>query len=115
MAVDPSQVIGSVKSPLQGKYASVTGLGFFLSNLIKVAFIAGGLFALINFLLAGFQFLSSQGDEKKVQDAWNKIYNSLIGLVVMAAAFIIISIISWLIFGRADWILNPQISGPTDL
>ena len=109
---NPTDVIGTVTSPLSGKYASITGFGDFLSNLIKVAFIAGGLYALVNFLLAGFQFLSSQGDEKKVADAWTKIYNSLIGLVVMAAAFVIISLISWIIFGKADWILNPVITGP---
>jgi len=108
-----TDVIGTVTTPLPGKYSSVAGgFGLFLTNVIKLVFIAGGLFALINFLLAGWQFINAGGDEKKITDAWNKITNSLIGLVVMAVSFIIISIISWLIFGKADWILNPEITGP---
>jgi hypothetical protein len=111
-----TDIIGTVTSPLTGNYASVGtkdgGLGLFLTNVINLIFIAGGLFALINFLLAGWQFINAGADEKKITDAWSKITNSLIGLVVMAVSFIIISIISYLIFGKANWILNPEITGP---
>jgi len=108
-----TDVIGKVTSPLTGEYSTVEGgFGSFLTKIINLVFIAGGLFALINFLLAGWQFINAGGDEKKITDAWNKITNSLIGLVVMAVSFIIISIISYLIFGDATKILSPEITGP---
>ena len=111
-------IIGNVGIPefLSGGYGGVgaagKGLPLFISNIIKLLTIVAGLWALINLILAGLQFISSQGDEKAVASAWNKIYNSIIGLVVIAIAFGLISLISLLLTGNAGTFLNITIYGP---
>ena len=110
-----TDVVGKVKPPFFfiGKYATYqTGITAFISNIIRLLTIVAGLWMLINFILAGLQFISSQGDEKAVAAAWNKIYNSIIGLVVIAVAFGLISLISFLLTGNAGTFLNITIYGP---
>jgi len=113
MATRPD-IFGNVTNPtLKGKYGDfTTGIPFFISNIIRLLTIAAGLWALVNFILAGLKFISSKGDPKATEEAWSNIYNSVIGLVVIAVAFALTSIISWLLFGKADFILNPEITGP---
>jgi hypothetical protein len=108
-------VIGNVKPPsfMTGQYSSFqTGITAFISNLVKLITVIAGIFVLINLLLAGLQYISSQGDPKGVEGAWNKIWMSLVGLVIIVAAFVITAIISYILFGDASFILNPKVYGP---
>lgn len=113
-------IIGNVGLPsfLKGGYGNVQatggqgGLPLFISNIVKLLTVVAGLWVLVNFILAGLQFISSQGDEKAVASAWNKIYNSIIGLVIIAVAFGLISLISLILTGYAGTFLNITIYGP---
>jgi hypothetical protein len=58
--------------------------------------------------------MNAGGDSKAVGKAWDKIWQSLLGLVIIVGSFAVASIFGQLIFGRADFILNPQIYGPTN-
>lgn len=89
-----------------------SGLISFISNIIKFATVAAGLFALINLIIAGYTYISAGADSKKTSEAWSRIYMSLIGLVVIASSYVIAGIIGLVIFGRPDAILSPQIYGP---
>jgi hypothetical protein len=87
--------------------ASGIGLILFVSNIIKVMFIIAGLFALFNIIFAGYTYLSSSGDPKSTEKATSSLTYSLLGLAIMVGAFTIISIVSFLLFGDASYILNP--------
>lgn len=88
------------------------GLVNFLNNLLKLLIIVAGLYALINLIFAGYQFISAGGDPKNVEKAWSKIWQSLLGLFIVAAAFALAGIIGWLMFGDPGAILAPRIYGP---
>lgn len=104
---------GSVTPPEFFKYGSYeTGLTAFISNIIKFLTIVAGLWALINFVMAGLQYISSQGDPKAVEQAWGKIWMSLIGLIIIATAYGLIALLSYLLFGDVGLILRPRIYGP---
>ena len=91
---------------------NVPGLITFLSNLLRLVIVAGGIYVLLNIVLAGFGFMSAGGDPKKIADAWAKIWQSLIGLLIMAGAFVLAAIFGWLIFHDPDFILHPILYGP---
>lgn len=96
-----------------GGYTDVsTGLPSFVSNLITIIFIAGGLYAFFNLMIAGFTYITAAGDTKKIEAATASINTTLIGLVVMVAAAAITGIISFVLFGSASAILSPVINGP---
>ncbi len=88
------------------------GLIIFISNLIKVITIVAGLFGLINIIGAGFTYLGSSGNPKATEQAMNQLFMSLIGLIIIVGSFTITAIVSLLLFGRADYILNPSIPSP---
>jgi hypothetical protein len=107
------QLGGAIDSPLQGNYQSVkSGLPALISNLILLAITIGGLLVLLNFIIAGYDYMTASGDPKKIQNAWGKIYYSLLGLIIIVASLAFISIISD-VFNLS--ILKPSISGPGTL
>lgn len=107
-----------VKNPLDtinpnGGYSDVaSGLPSFISNLITIIFIAGGLYAFFNLMIAGFTYITAAGDTKKIEAATLSINTTLIGLVVMVAAAAITGVVSFVLFGSATAILSPTIKGP---
>ncbi len=104
-------IFGTITNPTQ--YPSVKGQGLFtfLSNLFKFAATAAGIFMIVQIILAGFSFISASGNPKQTEAAWAKIWQSLLGLVIISAAFIIAGII-----GRFTGIniLSPKIYGPSN-
>ena len=112
------QIVGSVSPPPHlgntGYGAEVTegGLISLISNIIKLVMAVGGLWAFINIILAGLAYIQSGDKPEEIQKAGQRIYMSVIGLVIMLGSFLLTGLISWLLYGDATYILNPQIYGP---
>lgn len=88
------------------------GLTNLVSNILKTLIVLAGVYAVFNFVLAGFAFMSAGDDPKKVQGAWQKIWQTLIGLVFAAGAFVIAALAGQLIFKDANALLQIKIFGP---
>lgn len=104
-------VVGSVPNPLTG-YGGLSSIGPFISNILRLLFVAAGVYALFNFVIAGLQFMSAGGDSKAMGKAWDKIWQSLVGLIFIVGSFALAVIFSYLFFGDATFILNPKVYGP---
>ena len=100
-------VIGTITLP-SGIPSEVSQTGSFITAIIRFLIIIGGLFTLWQFLSGGLTYITSNGDKAKVTEAGNKITTSLIGLVIMVASFVIIAIISKILFGNFTAILVPK-------
>ena len=85
------------------------GLFNFISIIIKLASTVAGLLFLFQIIMAGFDYISASGDEKKVAGAWDKIWQSLVGLTIVAAAFVIVSVVERI---TGIQITNPDIPTP---
>lgn len=96
-------------------YGDVTsgGLIKFANNLLKLLIVGGGLFTFLNIILAGLGYIGAGGDPKRIEQSTNKIWQSILGLVIMAGSFVIAALLGWLLFQDATAILNPRIYGPT--
>ena len=117
LAQNVTSIVGTVDNPLPKAYQGVTaaqggGLILFFTNILRLLFVAAGLFAFVNLILAGFQFMGAGGDAKAVEKAWGRIWQSLLGLAIVAGSFALTALFGYLIFGDAAFILNPQIYGP---
>lgn len=115
----PDNIIGPVTPPPGiAKWIEAAGGGRapglipFLNALVKLLIVIAGLYALLNLILAGYSFMSAGGDPKNVEKAWAKIWQSLVGLLIVAGAFVLAAIFGWLIFGDPSAILMPKIYGP---
>ncbi len=114
MATNASSIFGSVTNPLPKVYQGVQsgGLLAFFTNLLRLAFVAAGVFAFINLIIAGYQYMGAGGDAKAIAAAWNRIWQSLFGLVIIMGSFAIAALAGYVLFGDATFILSPKIYGP---
>lgn len=102
-------VVGTIIAPT-GVPREVAETGGLISAIIRFLVVVGGLFTLLQFLLGGLAFITSSGDKGKLTDAQHKIQMAIVGLGIMAASFIIISIVSKILFGSFTTILFPQLT-----
>ncbi len=110
-------IFGQINNPYQGAYntgntTDFSGGVLFFINILRLAFVVAGLLVLLNLVIAGFQFLNAQGDPKAIEQAWNKIWQSLVGLLIIVSSFIIIGLTSFIFFGDPMFILRPTVYGP---
>lgn len=104
-----------IKTPITGPTAygsGASGIIIFFTNIVRLVFVVAGIYAFLNFIIAGYQYMSAGGDAKALQAAWGRIWQTLIGLVIVVTAFLLTSLVSYLLFGNATYILNPQVYGP---
>lgn len=109
---NPFEIFNAPKYAVGPGEAQPFGLIVFLNNALRLFIIAAGLFALIQFIGAGFQYMTAGGDPKAVANAWAKIWQLILGLVLMAAAFTLAALFGYFIFGDPMAILSPKIYGP---
>ena len=117
--INPSDIVGTIKNPLPSAYQSAIstggasgGLMLFLTNVLRLVFVVAGVYAFLNFIIAGFQYMSAAGDSKALSAAWDRIWQSFVGLIVIVASFALAALMSQLLFGDPKFILNPVLYGP---
>jgi len=104
-------IFGTIDNPT--KYTSPEGQGLFqfISQMLQLAGVIAGLYFAVNIILAGYMYLSANGDIKKTEQAWGKIWQSILGMIIVASAFVLTSVIGGLLGIN---ILSPIIKGPND-
>ena len=105
-------VFGNIEAP-QGVAELNTqgggiGLLLFISNMIKLASIIAGIWVLFNFIFAGFTYITSS-DSSAYAKIGEKLSMSVMGLVIIVAAYTIAGIIGLIIFNDPTYIINPKI------
>ena len=85
------------------------GFAGFSSIILRIIFILAGLYAFWNFIVAGYMFLSAGGDPEAVGKAWETIWKSLIGLLIVVVSFVFAALIGWLLLGSPTAILAPKL------
>lgn len=87
-------------------------LGSILQLAFNLLIMIAGIYALFNFIFAGYHFLSAGDDPKKIEGAWAKIYQSVIGLLIAGGSLVLAAIFGQLIFGDPFFLINPSIPTP---
>ncbi len=89
-----------------------SGVMQFFTNILRLVFVGAGIYTFMNLILAGFQYMSAGGDVKALTAAWARIWQTLLGLLIIVGSFALASLFGYLFFGNAGFILNPKIYGP---
>ena len=110
-------IVGIISNPLLkadgSGYGDVkTGLTAFLSNILRLVFVVAGVYALINLIIAGFSYMTAGGDAKKLTKSWDLIWQTLLGLAIIAGSFVLAAIFGYILFENPMFMLNPVIYGP---
>lgn len=65
--------------------------------ILPYVFSAAGIAVLVYLVTAGLQMMTSKGDPKAMESAKGKMTNAILGIVIMAIAFAIVSIVGKLL------------------
>lgn len=84
------------------------GFAGLASTILRFVYIIAGLYALWNFIVAGYMFLSAGGDPEAVGKAWETIWKSLVGLLIVVTATVFAALLGWLFLGDPTAILAPE-------
>ena len=79
-------------------------LNSLFSAIIGFLTIVAALWFAIQFIIAGFNWINAGGDKNATAAAWQKITNSVIGLIIVVLAWVIIAVVGQML-GLS--ILNP--------
>ncbi len=113
---DTPSVVGTIEPPpgVDKWQAQVgdndIGIILFLSNMIRLITIVAGIWTMLNFIFAGWIYLTSSGDSSAGEKVSTKMLNSVIGLAIVAFSYTIAAIVGLLIFGDATFIINPKLT-----
>jgi len=105
-------IVGTLSVPT-GLPSSTAQTKPFITSLITLVTAAAGIYVLWQLVSGGLDFITAAGDKGKIQQATQKITMAITGLAIIAGSFIIIAVLSFVLFGKADFILNPTINSIT--
>ncbi len=93
--------LGTVAAPswlaARWKQPGGQGLFSFISIIFTLASIIAGIYLIIQLILAGYMYMSANGDPKKVEVAGAKIWQSILGLVIVVGALTLASVVARLV------------------
>lgn len=108
------KLFGKIEPPPGSSYFAnnhpVDVLVSLLNVALNLTMIVAGLVTLINFIRAGYTFLTAGADPKKLEEAQNIIKWSGVGLLIVVMAPLAAAIIGYIVFGDAMAILRPTIT-----
>ena len=104
---------GTVLNPFGGSAIGAQGsfIGL-IANILRLAFVGAGIYAFIRVILGGFKFINAGGDAKAIGEAWQSIWQAILGLIIVVSSVAIAALLGQLLFGSATAILMPKIYGP---
>ncbi len=80
-------------SPISNPVAPTYILGNIIGNVIGLFIFFGTIVAFIFLLIGGVQWITSGGDKAGVEAARNRIIHAIVGLIIIAATWAIVSLI----------------------
>lgn len=99
----------TVTPPKQG-VSPTTPLGDVISNALTIIFIFAALAVLFFLVIGAFQWITSGGDKEKVGNARKGIVAALVGLALLALAFLIVNIVAQILgFGSLTQFTIPTL------
>jgi len=109
-------IVGSINVPkgvdLINKQTGIEGgigIILFISNMIKLFTMIGGVWIIINISLAAFTYITGGGKADSSTKVNSYVSMSVIGLLLMISAYAVAGIIGLVFYDNAGFILKPTI------
>lgn len=89
-----------------------TSIGTIINNALVIIFSVAALLVLVMLIIGAMQWILSGGDKEAVQKARERITAALIGLAILALAFLIVNVVGNIVgFGNILDIKLPNLGG----
>lgn len=101
----------SVYGPLSDG-GSISGPVQFINVVLGVLAVIAGVALLFNIIMAAINIITGAGKPGKLMESLKRILLGIVGLVLIALAYVIVGFVSKTLFGSPDFILDPTIERP---
>ena len=92
-----AQIDVGITPPANAGINPNTSIGVILSNVLLIVFIVAALAVLFMLIFGAFQWITSGGDKEAVKTARGRIVHALVGLAILALAFLIVRVVGQLL------------------
>lgn len=82
-----------------------------IGKILNLAFMIGGLVLLVMIIVSGIQWMLAGGDKQAVSSAQGRLTSAVIGFIILASAFAIISLIANIL--NVEFLKTMTIEWPT--
>lgn len=111
-----NRIFGTINAPAgveqyNDSAESKIGVILFASNMLRFATVIAGIVVMANFIMAGWIYITSNGDSAAHGKVSSKLTTSVIGLMLIVGSYTIAALIGLIIFGDVSYILNPTFEG----
>jgi hypothetical protein len=72
-------------------------LGSYINAILSLVIVVSLLLVFFNFIMAGFQWITSGGDKGKTEEARNKIVNAVIGILIVSSSFAVAGFVAYIL------------------
>lgn len=93
---NPAPIYGAIPTTTPGVYRFTT-LGSIVGELLKYIFPIAGTLMFVFIIIAGFQWMTSSGDPKKVESARNRMTYAILGFVLLITSYWLAKIVQVII------------------
>lgn len=89
------KIFGQINAPqqIQNFGFGATGISKFLSNLITLIYSLAAVVLILMILWGAWDWMTSEGDKEKLENAKRKLINAIIGIMLFAVAFAVIQVL----------------------
>ena len=113
-AQTPEELVGEINVPkgvelINQDSGADIGIILFISNLIKIFTLIGGIWIVINLVHAAYLYITSESTDVNIK-VRDKITMSVVGFILMIAAYSVAALIGLILFGEPGYILSPNIT-----
>ena len=115
-----SSIIGGVEAPdavanINSLSGGNIGIIFFISRAINFANIVAGILVMINFVVAGFLYLTGAGSASNMSKINERMMWSVVGILMIIGSYTLAAIFGTVFYGDPTFIINPTITGALEL
>lgn len=99
-------------APIQPSTGWFTDIGVLINSVLRVVMVIAALLVFMYLILGGIEWITSGGDKGKTEKAREKITAAIVGLIVLAAAYAILTLVlKFLGFNSLDQVIQEGING----
>jgi hypothetical protein len=111
-----SAIIGGVEAPtaisaINTEAGGNIGVIFFISRVLNFANIIAGILVMLNFVFAGFLYITGAGNASNMSKINQRLLWSIVGILVIVASYTLAAIFGLIFFNNATFIITPTLSG----
>lgn len=103
-----------IYNPVIGRFGFGEGyqiIAELIGKILNLAFMIGGLVLLVMIIVSGIQWMLAGGDKQAVSSAQGRLTSAVIGFIILASAFAIISLIANIL--NVEFLKTMTIEWPT--